>query len=107
MRDAQEARELDPSWAKGHYREGQVYKEMGNLPEAGLCFWEALKLDPHSTEAKDAFRKCVDEGRRKAGLQEKGFLPEEEAREEELKEWGRERAANAVHRDSAIESAAA
>ena len=66
---------------------------MGNLPEAGLSFWEALKLDPKSSEARDMFRKCVDEGRRKAGLQEKGFLDDAESRENELKEWGRQAAA--------------
>jgi tetratricopeptide (TPR) repeat protein len=86
LKDAQKARELDPEWAKGHYREGQVYRAMGNLPEAGLCFWEALKLDPHSREARDMFRKCVDEGRRKAGAQGNGLMSEEEMKEKEKEE---------------------
>eukprot|EP00281_Chroomonas_sp_CCMP1168_P011999 CAMPEP_0206280732 /NCGR_PEP_ID=MMETSP0047_2-20121206/38739_1 /ASSEMBLY_ACC=CAM_ASM_000192 /TAXON_ID=195065 /ORGANISM="Chroomonas mesostigmatica_cf, Strain CCMP1168" /LENGTH=293 /DNA_ID=CAMNT_0053710821 /DNA_START=1 /DNA_END=878 /DNA_ORIENTATION=+ len=58
LKDTQRARQIDPTWAKAFYREGQVYRAMGNLGEAGVSFWEALRLDPGSADARAQFSKA-------------------------------------------------
>lgn len=63
-----------------------------HLISAEFSSW-IRRLDPASSEARNMFSQAVDEGRRQQGLKKKGFVPEKERKEQELKEWGTKTAA--------------
>mmetsp|Transcript_24067 Transcript_24067/g.37760 ORF Transcript_24067/g.37760 Transcript_24067/m.37760 type:complete len:141 (-) Transcript_24067:1912-2334(-) len=67
MEDAKRATELDPDWAKGHYRLGQAYRGLGDLAEAGASFWEACRLDPSSEDARRQFQLCLESAKKQRG----------------------------------------
>ena len=46
LADAERASELDPEWAKAHYRAGLALTQLGKPGEAAARFRRALELDP-------------------------------------------------------------
>jgi hypothetical protein len=69
----------------------QAYRALGDMAEAAASFWEAYLLEPGSTEAHDAFNKCVFDAKQAQGLHAGGLRSPAEQGEGELKEWAASR----------------
>ena len=63
LADALKARSLKPSWNKASYRVGLAYMRLKRYEDAGVAFFDALKLDPNNQTLKDAVKNAVDKGR--------------------------------------------
>ncbi|KAG8468996.1 hypothetical protein KFE25_007514 [Diacronema lutheri] len=61
LADALRARELRPTWAKAHFREGSVLTAMGRHADAARSLCEALQLEP-SAEAAAELRATMHAG---------------------------------------------
>ena len=56
-------RSLKPTWTKASYRVGLAYMRLKRFEDAGVAFFDALKLDPGNQTLKDATKNAVDRGR--------------------------------------------
>ncbi|CAF4695946.1 unnamed protein product [Rotaria sp. Silwood1] len=65
LQDAKLARNLWPTWWKGHFRVGKVYATLNEHDKAVNSFERALALEP----TKDEIRKALDESRHILGRQ--------------------------------------
>jgi tetratricopeptide (TPR) repeat protein len=61
---AQIAKELDPNWSKAYYREAQAFEGLKEYGDAAASYFEALKLDPSNTDAKQKFDNVMEIGKK-------------------------------------------
>ncbi|KAK8792016.1 hypothetical protein WA158_005393 [Blastocystis sp. Blastoise] len=63
LKDAKECQRLNPTWAKGFYREGEVYMIKQQYEEAAQSFFAGCNLEPTNTELSNAFARAIELGR--------------------------------------------
>ena len=63
LEDALKARAINPLWAKAHYRVGQAFMAVKRWEDAGVAFFDGLKLDPKNESFKKAVQNAVSKGR--------------------------------------------
>lgn len=54
LADAKKCKEIQPKWAKGYYREGEVYMAQEKYTEAAEVFWDGCNVEPANKELSNA-----------------------------------------------------